>query len=136
MIDNTNIMLNTVQTPNLSLNSNKPNSLPDYIEIACDRLLEIGPVGVSKTGAHSLFSDGAFNTTVSKIKTQHGISLAREFRIKTNKTGKEVRPMFYWIKDKNMANSIITLSNKLKRKRNALPISNKLANILVSKFPE
>lgn len=115
---------------------NEPSHRAEYIEIACDRLLELGTKGISKTGAHSLFSDGAFNTTVSKIKTRHNISLSREFRIKTNKSGKKVRPMFYWIKNKKMACSVISLSNKFKLARNARPITTKLATILLSNFSE
>lgn len=114
----------------------KPTRHADHIEIACDRLLELGTVGISKTGAHALFSDGAFNTTVSKIKKQHGITLARELRTKTNKQGHETRPMFYWISNKQMASEIIALSNRLKIQRKAPIINTQLASILLSQFPE
>jgi len=115
--------------------ANKPTRPAEHIEIACDRLLELGTKGISKTGAHALFSDGAFNTTVSKINKPHGIFLARELRKKTNKAGKEVRPMFYWIEDQKMASQIIRLSNRLKLSRNAKPISLSLASILLTNFP-
>lgn len=108
----------------------------EHVEIACDRLLELGTVGISKTGAHALFSDGAFNTTVSKIKKKHGITLARELRTKTNKQGHDTRPMFYWISDKKMAKEIIALSNRLKIQRHAPTINNQLASILLAQFPK
>ena len=72
--------------------NNKPTRPADQIEIACDNLLALGTEGISKIGAHSLFSDGAFNTTVSKFNTNHGIFLAREYRPKKNKAGCESSP--------------------------------------------
>jgi len=115
---------------------NKPIRHAEHVEIACDRLLELGTVGISKTGAHASFSDGAFNTTVSKIKKKHGITLARELRTKTNKQGHATRPMFYWISDKKMAKEIIALSNRLKIQRHAPTINNQLASILLAQFPK
>lgn len=118
-----------------SSTSKKPTRPADHKEIACDNLLEIGPKGVSKIQAHSLFSDGAFNTTVSKLNTDHGIYLAREFRPKKNKAGVKVRPMFYWIEDQQMAAQVIRLSNRLKQSRGAEPISLTQASELIANFP-
>ena len=50
-----------------AVSSNKPIRPADHKEIACNNLLELGTQGVSKIQAHSLFSDGAFNTTVNKL---------------------------------------------------------------------
>ncbi|WP_413698968.1 hypothetical protein ACLKMH_15545 [Psychromonas sp. KJ10-10] len=116
--------------------TNKPPLMAEYVEIACDHLLQLGTQGISKTGAHALFSDGAFNTTVSKLKKKYNINLSRELRTKTSKLGKKVHPMFYWIKDKNMAREVVLLSNRLKLLRNAEPISAKLESILLNNFPE
>jgi len=123
-----------INTQNKTVNF-KPTRPAEQIENACDHLLELGTQGISKIQAHSLFSDGAFNTTVSKINKNHGIYLARECRLKRNKAGTKVRPMFYWIRDQHMAGQIIQLSNQLKRARNAKPITLSRANSLIAHFP-
>ena len=108
----------------------------EYIEIACDRLLGLRGYGISKVGACSLFGDGAFNTTVSRIYKTHHIFLARERRALINRHGTTSFPMFYWISDKEMARRVIKLSNKLKVARGAEAINEQGAMILLADFPE
>ena len=47
----------------------------------------------------------------------------------------KVRPMFYWIKDQQMAVQVIRLSNRLKQSRGAKLISLTQASELIANFP-
>lgn len=120
----------------ISLSSKKPTFVASHIEIACDNLLLLGTEGLSKTGAHALFSDGAFNTTVSKIHKRHGIFLARETRTKINKRGVATHPMFYWIEDKTMAYQVVKLTNHLKQQRGAATQTLDEVEKFMANFPD